>query len=111
MTGLWDYLAMEWLSRRACTELRVPWSGLGRSQGVQMAKKTIDYDTLNHAGRTAHEVAEHDKWFRAEVQAASIEANDPATQWISHEEAKAEWAQQRAEWLSKRHILANKHRA
>ena len=47
-------------------------------------------------------LAEHDQWFRAEVQAALIEADDPATQWISYEEAKAEWALERAELLSGR---------
>lgn len=52
--------------------------------------------------RRAHEAAEHDQWFRAEVQAAVIEADDPATQWISHDEAKAEWAERRAELLSGR---------
>lgn len=50
--------------------------------------------------RRAHEAVEHDKWFREEVQAALIEADDPATQWVSHDEAKAEWAKFRAELLS-----------
>jgi hypothetical protein len=52
--------------------------------------------------RRAHEAAEHDQWFRTEVQAAVIEADDPATQWVSHEEAKADWAQVRAELLGGR---------
>lgn len=52
--------------------------------------------------RRAHAAAEHDVWFRTEVQAALIEADDPATQWVSHEEAKAEWAQRRLELLSGR---------
>lgn len=42
--------------------------------------------------RRAHEAAEHDQWFRAEVQSALIEADDPATQWVSQEEAKRESA-------------------
>jgi len=52
--------------------------------------------------RRAHEAGEHDKWFRAEVQAAVIEADDPATQWISHDKAKADWARLRAELLNER---------
>lgn len=52
--------------------------------------------------RRAHEAAEHDQWFRAEVQAALIEADDPATQWVSHDQAKSEWAKLRAALLSDR---------
>lgn len=46
--------------------------------------------------KRAHEAAEHDKWFRAEVQAAINEADDPATEWVSHEVVKADAARQRA---------------
>jgi hypothetical protein len=31
--------------------------------------------------------AAHDEWFRAEVEAALVEADDPATVWISNDEA------------------------
>lgn len=40
--------------------------------------------------------AEYDAWFRQEVGAALAEANNPATQWISNEQAKrksAAWRQ------------------
>lgn len=51
--------------------------------------------------RRAHEAVEHDQWFRAEVKAALIEADDPATQWVSHDQAKADWAKLRAALLSR----------
>lgn len=51
--------------------------------------------------RRAHEAVEHDQWFRAEVQAALIEADDPATQWVSHDQAKTDWAKLRAELLGR----------
>lgn len=35
---------------------------------------------------------EYDAWFRQEVEAALAEANNPATQWISNEQAKREGA-------------------
>lgn len=46
--------------------------------------------------RHAHEAAAHDRWFRGEVEKALKEADDPNTEWVSHEEAKAAWAKQRA---------------
>lgn len=49
--------------------------------------------------RRAHEAAAHDKWFRGEVEQALIEADDPATVWLSNEDVKAHSAARRAEWL------------
>lgn len=48
----------------------------------------------------AHRAAAHDKWFRAEVAKGIAEADDPATPWVSHEDAKAGWEAKRAK-LSK----------
>ena len=45
----------------------------------------------------AHEAAAYDKWFRAEIEAAIVEADDPKTQWVSNEDANKSWAKQRAE--------------
>ncbi|CAM5216406.1 hypothetical protein CDEF62S_00151 [Castellaniella defragrans] len=39
--------------------------------------------------KRAHEAAAYDAWFRAQVDAGIKEAADPATQWISHEDAMA----------------------
>ena len=49
----------------------------------------------------AHETAAHDKWFRAQVEDAINEAGDPATAWVSNEEAKAGWAKKRAELIKR----------
>jgi hypothetical protein len=46
--------------------------------------------------RRAHAAAAHDKWFRAQVDAAVIEADDPATVWTSNDTVKADAAKQRA---------------
>lgn len=45
----------------------------------------------------AHEAAAYDKWFRAQVDQAEIEADDPATAWVSHAEVKKDMAKQRKE--------------
>ncbi len=45
--------------------------------------------------------AEYDKWFREQVQQGLVEADEPNTQWVSHEEAKSSWAAKRTE-LAKR---------
>jgi NADPH-dependent glutamate synthase beta subunit-like oxidoreductase len=51
--------------------------------------------------RHAHEAAAHDKWFRAQVEQALHEADDPTTVWLSNEEVKAHSAARRAEWLKR----------
>ena len=55
----------------------------------------------SEAMKQAHEAVEHDKWFRAQVGQGIAEADDPNTQWVTHEDAKASWANKRAE-LAKR---------
>ena len=46
--------------------------------------------------KRAHEAAAHDEWVREEVTRAIAEADDPATSWMSQEEADASWARKRA---------------
>jgi hypothetical protein len=47
--------------------------------------------------KRAHEAAAYDKWFRAQVEEALLEADDPnAAPSIPHETAKAQMATQRA---------------
>lgn len=53
------------------------------------------------AMRKAREAIEYDQWFRDEVEKALIEADDPNTQWISHEEVTASWAVKRAELVKR----------
>ena len=42
-----------------------------------------------------HQAAAYDQWFRAQVQDALAEADDPSTTWISHDEVKNDIARQR----------------
>lgn len=49
--------------------------------------------------RLAYEVAEHDKWFREQVEKAVREADKPDAVFIPHEVVMAEWAVKRAELL------------
>ncbi len=47
------------------------------------------------AMKRAHEAATHDQWFRDQVQQALLEADDPATVWVSQEVVKEDMRQQR----------------
>ncbi len=53
------------------------------------------------AMRRAHEAAAHDKWFRVQVEEAINEADDPRTEWVSHEVVKQDIARQRAKLLAR----------
>src|SRR6266446_153456 len=47
------------------------------------------------------ERAEHDAWFRAEVEQSLKEAGDPNVELIPHEEVVRKWKTRGAEWLKK----------
>ena len=51
--------------------------------------------------RNAHEAAAHDKWFREQVEIGLAEADDPAAEWVTNEEANASWAKKRAELVKR----------
>lgn len=51
--------------------------------------------------RKAFAAADHDRWFREQVEIGLKEADDPATVWVGHEEVQRERAEWRAE-LQKR---------
>lgn len=63
--------------------------------------KTVARPDRSAALKRAHAAAAHDEWFRAEVDAAIKEADDPNTVWVSNEDAKAEWAKKRAELVKR----------
>jgi predicted transcriptional regulator len=50
----------------------------------------------NYVGR-----AEHEAWFRAEVEQSLEEADDPKAELISHEEVLRKWKARRAELIKK----------
>ena len=47
------------------------------------------------------ERAEHDAWFRAEVEQSLKEAADPNVELIPHEEVVRKWKARRAELITK----------
>jgi predicted transcriptional regulator len=47
------------------------------------------------------EKAEHDAWFRAEVEQGLRELEDPNVELIPHEQVKAEWEVEKAELLAR----------
>lgn len=47
--------------------------------------------------RNAFAAAEHDRWFREQVEIGLKEADDPATKWIPHEEVERQFGQLREE--------------
>ncbi|MBX8827424.1 hypothetical protein [Ochrobactrum sp. SFR4] len=51
--------------------------------------------------RQAHEAVAHDKWFREQVETALKEANNPDTEWVSHEDVKEDMTRQRIELLAR----------
>ncbi len=54
------------------------------------------------------EKAEHDAWFRAEVEQGLRELRDPNVEPIAHEQVVAEWEVKKAELLAR--IAARKKR-
>ena len=56
--------------------------------------------------RKAFAAAEHDRWFREQVEIGLREADDPATEWITNETVERERAQWRAD-LQKRIATAS----
>ena len=51
--------------------------------------------------KRAHAAVEHDKWFRAQVAQGLKEADDPATEWVTHDLVKEDMAIQRATLLAR----------
>jgi hypothetical protein len=45
--------------------------------------------------KRTHEAAEHDKWFRAQVEQGLAEADGPNTQWVPHDVVKDDMLRQR----------------
>jgi hypothetical protein len=48
--------------------------------------------------RRAHAAAGHDAWFRAQVEQALHEADDPKADWVSNDEVETLGAQHQARW-------------
>lgn len=78
--------------------------GLGISQfnvnasNYDPADKKARPDAAARMKRT-FDAAEHDKWFREQVQEGIRQADDPSTVWIADAEVKVMSAKRRAEWV------------
>lgn len=59
-----------------------------------MANKPIATDAAPDHEET------YDEWFRRQVQEALVEADDPNTVWVPHEEVMRDWEEQRKELLA-----------
>jgi hypothetical protein len=64
------------------------------------AKRAARPDRAEALRRT-HATAEHDAWFRREVEAGLAEAAEEGAVFVSQEEAEADWARHRAELLAR----------
>lgn len=56
-------------------------------------------DFMRDFVRQQREAREHDTWFRAEVEQALREADDPGVRRIPQDEVSARWQRQRAELM------------
>lgn len=67
---------------------------------IGIAKYQVDAtrfgSSVSKVERLREDAVEHDKWFRAQVEAGLAEADDPNTVWASHEAVKEDIAKQRA---------------
>jgi hypothetical protein len=64
-------------------------------------KKSGNLTPADNPTCVAVSAAEHDRWFREEVDLSIAEADLPDAVWISHEEASASWARKREEFLKR----------
>ncbi|MFM9861394.1 hypothetical protein RUR49_23290 [Pseudoxanthobacter sp. M-2] len=67
-----------------------------RAREIVMAGNTNPKSPTPERIPNADAAAEHDVWFRAEVEMALAEADDPQTEWVSQDEVERGWGSQRA---------------
>lgn len=68
---------------------------------VETAKASHKRPDRTESLKRVHQAAEHDLWFREQVQQALDDSNKPDAIFIPHEQVMAEWAIKRAELLKK----------
>ena len=56
---------------------------------------------MREAVERKRDAREHDAWFRAEVEKALREADDPNVRWVPHHRVKANLRRQRAKFLKR----------
>lgn len=73
---------------RVDTELKAEFAAAAKASDRPASILLRDF--MRDYVRRSRERAEHDAWFRAEVEEGLREADDPATQWIPHEQVMDE---------------------
>ncbi len=86
---------MAYLKELGLSRFEVDSSGYDAEEAKTHYKRPDRAEAL----KRAHEAAEHDAWFREQVQSALDEGDKPDAVLIPHEQVKAEWAAHRAELL------------
>lgn len=77
--------------------------GIGISQfnvnasNYDPADKRVRPDSSERMKRTFN-AADHDKWFRSQIEEGIQQANDPNTVWVSDDEVRTVSTKRRAEW-------------
>ena len=87
--------AIAMLHEIGARRVEVDTSGWSPEQAAQEARRRPD---TAERQRRAHQAAEYDAWFRAEIRQALREADDPGTQWATNEEVELESAEYEAKW-------------
>ncbi len=67
-----------------------------RARETIMAGSTIPKPPTPQRLPNAEAATDHDAWFRAEVENALAEADDPQAEWVSQDEVERDWAKRRA---------------
>lgn len=89
--------AISLLHELGARKVEVDMSNWSPEQAAEAARQRPD---TAERQRRAHEAAAYDAWFRAEVEQALKEADDPNAEWISNEEVEREAAEREAEWAA-----------
>lgn len=51
--------------------------------------------------KNAHEAVAHHQWLKEQVEISLAEADDPAAEWMTNDDANASWAKKRAELMER----------
>jgi predicted transcriptional regulator len=72
---------------------------VAEAEAIDRPPARVVHDLINDFVHRRRDAREYDAWFRAEVEQALREADDPTVERISNEVIRASWREQRAELL------------
>ena len=70
-------------------------------QTVSIKKQRTTPETVAGTNAQTGQATDNDQWFLAEVRKGIAEADDPDTEWVTNDQAKASWAKKRAELMKR----------